>query len=475
MKATDGLDLKAGQAHNIVQEKSLNGMHVHIGQYLLLPSYFDWLKEIDPDGNLVLETQPCSWTNKEQFKRLYISFSYVQKFWRKGGCLPLYAVDGTFTMSGKFKHTILFAVSYDANNKLVMLAYAICDKENEDNWLWFLRKLINNFPGSKCILGDFVKGLQSHSIAELLANNNIKFSRCVRHMCLNCKTAHAVPQGKNRTFEEICFNLAKALTRERYESCLSELHEKIGEDHRDWWSSKYNQFASYHFIENGVKRYGKVTSNAAEQLNSVHTDNRTLPILLLLESINIWSVKMFFERKVSARNVTEPLTNFAFENHTKMLELASRRSVSWVEWNGTVVSGVVTNPANILSSVRVSLETNNHVINCPCKYVEDTGMLCVHAAALLRHVQTLDVNSIHWYESRFSNTSYADAYDVELPSTGLDRALKVSDLLPPEHKATAGRPRRQRIPSGPSNKTICLACGQTGHYQKTCPRPSTKV
>ena len=180
--ADNGLDLKAGQAHSIVQEKSQNGMHVHIGQYLLLPSYLDWLKEIDPDGNLVLETQACSWTNKDQFKRLYISFPYIQKFWRKGGCLPLYAVDGTFTTSGKFKHTILFAVSYDAKNKLDMLAYAICDKENEDNWLWFLSKLINNFPGSKCILGDFDKGLQSHSIAELLANNNIKFSRCVRHI-----------------------------------------------------------------------------------------------------------------------------------------------------------------------------------------------------------------------------------------------------------------------------------------------------
>ena len=52
-------------------------------------------------------------------------------------------------------------------------------KENEENWLWFLSKLINNFPGSKCILGNFDKGLQSHSIADLLANNNIKFSRCV--------------------------------------------------------------------------------------------------------------------------------------------------------------------------------------------------------------------------------------------------------------------------------------------------------
>jgi len=115
-----------------------------------------------------------------------------------------------------------------------------------------------------------------------------------------------------------------------------------------------------------------------------------------------------------------------------MLEVASRRSVSWVEWNGTEISGKVTNPPNILSSVRVSIDTSNHVIKCPCKYFEDSGMLCVHAAALLGYVHGLDVNSKYWYESRFSNTSYASTYDVELPSTGLDRVLKVSELLPPE-------------------------------------------
>ena len=134
VKATDGFDLKKGQAHSIVQEKSQNGIHVHIGQYLLLPSYLDWLNDIDPDGNLVLETQACSWENKEQFKRLYISFSYIQKIWCKGGCLPLCANDGRFTTSGKFQHTILIAASYDANKNLVMLAHAIVDKENEDNW-----------------------------------------------------------------------------------------------------------------------------------------------------------------------------------------------------------------------------------------------------------------------------------------------------------------------------------------------------
>ena len=86
-----------------------------------------------------------------------------------------------------------------------------------------------------------------------------------------------------------------------------------------------------------MKRYGKVT-------NSVHVDNRGLPILLLIESINNWNMKMFIERKTSVRNVADDnqsLTSFASEKHIQMLELASRRSVSWVEWNGNEVFQLV--------------------------------------------------------------------------------------------------------------------------------------
>jgi hypothetical protein len=31
------------------------------------------------------------------------------------------------------------AISYDANNKLVPLAFALVEKENNDSWGWFLR------------------------------------------------------------------------------------------------------------------------------------------------------------------------------------------------------------------------------------------------------------------------------------------------------------------------------------------------
>ena len=41
-------------------------------------------------------------------------------------------------MIGKYQGTLLIAISYDAN-KLVPLAFALVEKENNDSWGWFLR------------------------------------------------------------------------------------------------------------------------------------------------------------------------------------------------------------------------------------------------------------------------------------------------------------------------------------------------
>ena len=176
---------------------------------MLLKSYFDFLSGKDQNGTFILETQTCNWdASSGQFKRCYACFSFLKQFWTNGGCVPLFAVDGTFTTSGVIKHTLLFAVSYDGNNELVHLAYCVCDVENANNWQWFLSKLIQDFPGSFCCLGDFDKGLQSDEVQLLLRNNSIFFSRCVRHMQPNCKLSHPIGAGKKSTvlkyYNETC-------------------------------------------------------------------------------------------------------------------------------------------------------------------------------------------------------------------------------------------------------------------------------
>jgi hypothetical protein len=40
---------------------------------------------------------------------------------------------------GKYHGTLLIAISCDANNKLVPLAFALVERENNDSWGWFLR------------------------------------------------------------------------------------------------------------------------------------------------------------------------------------------------------------------------------------------------------------------------------------------------------------------------------------------------
>lgn len=50
----------------------------------------------------------------------------------------VFSIDGTFLI-GKYQGTLLIAISCDANNKLVPLAFALVEKENNDSWRWFLR------------------------------------------------------------------------------------------------------------------------------------------------------------------------------------------------------------------------------------------------------------------------------------------------------------------------------------------------
>jgi len=45
----------------------------------------------------------------------------------------VFSIDGTFLL-GKYMGTLLVAISCDADNALVPLAFALVEKENKDSW-----------------------------------------------------------------------------------------------------------------------------------------------------------------------------------------------------------------------------------------------------------------------------------------------------------------------------------------------------
>lgn len=58
-------------------------------------------------------------------------------------------LDGCF-LKGYYGGQLLSAVGQDANNQIFVIAYAVVDVENKDNWMWFLDLLHED-------LGDYVQ------------------------------------------------------------------------------------------------------------------------------------------------------------------------------------------------------------------------------------------------------------------------------------------------------------------------------
>ena len=80
----------------------------------------------------------------------------------------------------------------------------------------------------------------------------------------------------------------------------------------------------------------------------------------------------------------------------------------------------------IFSSVDVSIKSINKRIGCKCKFMEETGMVCLHTAALLAHKEKIDLNKTEWYEDRYHVRHYLNCYSVSLPSLAKDRRFIVS-------------------------------------------------
>ena len=200
----------------------------------------------------------------------------MKEFWRQS-CIRFVTIDGTFTKLNDFKHTIMLAVTYDANNNLVVLAMGICDVENEPNWVWFQEHLQRDFEGFTLIMSDADKGITSEGFSQSLSqyDEDAVTSRCVRHLSENLR--EAFPYQLNETHKLMILSLAKSRTEEVYQERLGKIaaiHHEWGE----WLDARKEQFVTKFFLDKGIPRWGKVTSNGVENMNSSFLGIRERPI-----------------------------------------------------------------------------------------------------------------------------------------------------------------------------------------------------
>ena len=79
---------------------------------------------------------------ENRFMYLFIAFAAsIQGF---SYCRPIVSINATH-MKGKYRGVLFIAVCHDANQKIFLLAFGIGDSENDASWIWFLRRLKENF------------------------------------------------------------------------------------------------------------------------------------------------------------------------------------------------------------------------------------------------------------------------------------------------------------------------------------------
>ncbi|XP_039136666.1 uncharacterized protein LOC120273983 isoform X2 [Dioscorea cayenensis subsp. rotundata] len=124
----------------------------------------------------ILRTNPGSTVmfkcNEGIFRGMYLCLGPLKAGFM-AGCRPIISVDGCW-LKGQFGGQLLSAVGVDANDCIYPIAWAVVDKENYDNWRWFLELLaidleINNGHGF-AFMSDRQKGETNTKLYAMMAN-----------------------------------------------------------------------------------------------------------------------------------------------------------------------------------------------------------------------------------------------------------------------------------------------------------------
>jgi hypothetical protein len=342
---------------------------------------------------------------------------------------------------------------------------AVVSIENEDNWIFFLKFLTQHLQCQPSfIISDRDKGLVP-TVKSLSPQLHHFF--CFRHLMENFNR-----KFKSKEMKNAAWVLARA-----YPQAKFILHEKklrgmniaavewllsIG---KEKWSLCYSP----------CSRYGMLTSNSVESINSALRGIRKLPILDCLLSIERyvgtkWASSMAKTVKWNA------LTQTAYSRVEKALGGEVNMQVASFS-NTSFLVTAYTNHGDV--PVEYAVQLDNDIALCSCGYQKDTKSPCDHSIVCMRVSNQLG-NVHRYFHMTWQKATYIEAYslsdDIQWVPPVIKNALMSEMCVAPSIKKKRGRPKGKKcresqyatlqLSTKPMKAHKCSVCGAAGHNKR---------
>ncbi|XP_057756101.1 uncharacterized protein LOC130975304 [Arachis stenosperma] len=205
--------------------------------------------------------------------------------------VPDIRVDGTH-LYGKYKGCLLVAVSQDGNNNIVPIAFAIVKGETSEAWHFFLSNLRQHVVTRDGI------GLiydRHDSIRSVIARSNGAWSppRAFHMFCIRHIESNFLRKFKAPYLQKLIVNIGYSRTIREYQMRYERLRE-WGEAYTNWLDRIPHE--QYALAFDGGYRWGHMTTNLVECINSVLKGARNLPVTALVKA-TFYRLNELFTRK----------------------------------------------------------------------------------------------------------------------------------------------------------------------------------
>ncbi|CAF2126230.1 uncharacterized protein LOC111214111 [Brassica napus] len=434
--------------------------------YRLLPQYCEQVKRTNPGSIASVYGSPAD----NCFQRLFVSF-HASIFGFLNACRPLLGLDRTY-LKNKYLGTLLLATGFDGDGALFPLAFGVVDEESDENWMWFLCELHNlleanteNMP-RLTILSDRQKG-----VVEGVEQN---FPTAFHGFCMRHLSESFRKEFNNSLLVNYLREAAQALTVIEFEAKVLEI-EEASQDAAYWIRRIPPRLWATAYFEG--QRFGHLTANIVESLNSWIAEASGLPIIQMMECIRRQLMTWFNERRETSMQWTSILVPTAERRVAEALELA--RTYQVLRANEAEFE-VISHEGNNIVDIRNRC--------CLCRGWQLYGLPCAHAVAALLSCR----QNVHRFtESCFTVATYRKTYSQTIhpiPDKSLWREMSEGGdpsvgkggvegvvINPPKSLRPPGRPRKRRARAedrGRVKRVVhCSRCNQTGHFRTTCAAP----